>query len=476
MRTWKQVYSHRAAHAAIMLKIVRESKAFFVAAVLAAIVLRLLFIFRFPSVTTDSFIYGDIAKNWLQYGVYGLSSAGEVVPTYIRLPGYPAFLAAIFGIFGIDHYRAVLVVQMFVDLGSCFLIANLGRRVISESASKAAFLLAALCPFLANYAAAALTESLEIFFTTLALNFAVASLEPTDFGTLGAWMGCGLATGAAMLLRPDGGILLVSIELFLAWQIIKTRAKKKEAVYFLRAALIVGLFSIAPLIPWTLRNLHTMHRFQPLAPRYANEEDEFVPMGFNRWVKTWIIDYASVEEVYWQVPGQQVDPEKLPDRAFDSPPQRKVTLQTIDAYNSALHVTPEVDAKFAKLASDRVRHSPFRYYFWLPALRIADMWLRPRTEMLPSDTRWWEFNDEPKWSVLAVGLGLIGVFYVAAALVGLVQGKFKHLGPLLTFVVVRSLFLGTLENPEPRYMLECYPVVIVLAAAVFQRKSRARMN
>jgi 4-amino-4-deoxy-L-arabinose transferase-like glycosyltransferase len=461
---------------AIMQKTVRESKGFFIVVTLAAIVLRLVFIFRFPSVTTDSFIYGDIAKNWLQHGVYGLSSAGELVPTYIRLPGYPAFLAAIFAIFGMDHYRAALIVQMFVDLGTCFLIANLARRVASDSDSKAAFLLAALCPFLANYAAAALTESLEIFFTTLALNFAVAGSESTDYGKLGAWMGCGLATGAAMLLRPDGGILLVSIGLFLAWQMIRARPRKKEAVYFLRAALVVGLSSVAPLIPWTVRNLHIMHSFQPLAPRYANEEDEFVPMGFNRWIKTWIIDYASVEEVYWQVPGQQVDPGKLPDRAFDSPLQRQETLRTLDDYNSALHVTPEVDARFGKLASERVRHSPFRYYLWLPALRIGDMWLRPRTEMLPADTRWWEFNDEPKWSVLAVCLGVIGIFYVTAGLLGLVRGKFKHLGLLLTFVVVRSLFLGTLENPEPRYVLECYPVVIVLAASAFQRNLRTRVG
>jgi hypothetical protein len=30
-------------------------------------------------------------------------------------------------------------------------------------------------------------------------------------------------------------------------------------------------------------------------------------------------------------------------------------------------------------------------------------------------------------------------------------------------------FLGTLENPEPRYTLECYPVVILLASALFTR-------
>jgi hypothetical protein len=216
-----------------------------------------------------------------------------------------------------------------------------------------------------------------------------------------------------------------------------------------------------------------MHHFQPLAPRYANEESEFVPAGFNRWVTTWIADYASVEEIYWPIPGMAVDSRQLPDRAFDSAKQRQETLQLIDEYNSALHITPDLDAKFAALASARRRHARLRYYGWLPALRIADMWLRPRTEMLPSDSRWWEFNDDPKWSALAVGLGLIGVFYVATSLVGLLRGRaFRCVGLLTTFVAARSLFLGTLENPEPRYTLECLPVVIVLASAVLLSRRR----
>jgi hypothetical protein len=103
------------------------------------------------------------------------------------------------------------------------------------------------------------------------------------------------------------------------------------------------------------------------------------------------------------------------------------------------------------------------------------MWLRPRTETLPSDSRWWEFNDDPKWSALAVGLGTLGLFYVGAAGVGLVRGApIKYLGLLLTFVVLRSAFLGTLENPEPRYTLECYPVVIILASALWGGISRPK--
>ena len=163
-----------------MRQLVRQHLRFFLWVTLAALGLRLLFLFRFPAVTTDSFVYGDIAKNWLQHGIYGLSGPDEISPTYIRLPGYPAFLAAVFAIFGMEHYRAVLVLQVFVDIGTCFLIADIARRLVSPRAARAAFLLAALCPFLASYAAAALTETLEIFFTVLAFDCAIAGLETLD--------------------------------------------------------------------------------------------------------------------------------------------------------------------------------------------------------------------------------------------------------------------------------------------------------
>jgi hypothetical protein len=91
---------------------------------------------------------------------------------------------------------------------------------------------------------------------------------------------------------------------------------------------------------------------------------------------------------------------------------------------------------------------------------------------LPSDTRWWEFNDDPEWLALALILGIVNLVYVAAAFAGLLRGRFApHLGLLLTFVVLRSAFLGTLENPEPRYTLECYPLVIILVAALFKQKN-----
>jgi 4-amino-4-deoxy-L-arabinose transferase-like glycosyltransferase len=458
-------------------QLVRQHLRFFLWVTLAALGLRLFFLFRFPAIIADSFVYGDIAKNWLQHGIYGLSGTVEISPTYIRLPGYPAFLAAVFAIFGMEHYRAVLVLQIFVDTATCFLIADMARRLLSARAARAAFLLAALCPFLASYAAAALTETLEIFFTVLAFDCAIAGLETLDARRLRLWVGCGLVIGAAILLRPDGGLLLIAVEFYLAllwfsaWRDEARASGPRPHVlsHLLRIGLIVALFSLAPLVPWAWRNLHTMHRLEVLAPRYANEEDEFVPAGFNRWVKTWMADYASVEEIYWPVPGDTVDAGKLPDRAFDSEAQRQQTEDLIADYNQVLHVTPELDARFAALADQRIRHAPLRYYVWLPLVRIADMWLRPRTETLPSDTRWWEFNDDPKWSALAIGLGIINLLYLGAALAGLLRTHWTiPLGLLLTFVLLRSAFLGTLENPEPRYTMEAYFVVIVLGSVLFK--------
>jgi 4-amino-4-deoxy-L-arabinose transferase-like glycosyltransferase len=448
-----------------MLDLVRRNVRFFAIALVAGIVLRVLFVLYFPSVVNDSFLYGDIAKNWLQHGVYGMTDSGAVVPTYIRLPGYPAFLALVFAIFGMEHYRAVLILQLFLDLATCFLCASMALRLLGERSAKVAFLLAALCPFLANYAGAALTETVEVFFTALAFDSALRGFLNRG---MRHWIVCGVACAAATLVRPDGAMLPFVIVLYGLGRAIFAKGIPTPPAQLLRMLSLVAMITVLPLVPWAIRNWHVFHRFQPLAPRYANQEGEFVPMGFNRWVKTWIVDYVSTEEIYWGVPGSSIDVERLPSRAFDNPDQRAETALLIDDYNQLLHITPALDQRFERLARERTNAHPIRTYLVLPILRIVDMWFRPRTEMLPSDSRWWEFNDEPKWSALAVSLGVIGLAYWLCGLVGWLRVRpLAGSGPLLLFLAVRSAFLGTLENPEPRYTLEMYPILIVFAAAAF---------
>src|SRR5260221_2441668 len=238
-----------------VLTLMREHRWFFLGSTFAALALRLFFFFHFPAITDDSHIYANLATNWLQHGVYGQTPGGTpdtpIVPTDTRLPGYPAFLAGIFWLFGAGNFKAVMLTQILADLGTCLIVADLARRTVSERAARSAFLLAALCPFLANYAAAALTETLEIFFTTLALDLVVHGLgvgeTPTQAGDSTPqrsmlWLGCGFSVGAAILLRPHGGILLAAIGGYLLWLLVRTlRTGRSETRFAPRTIFWAGV-------------------------------------------------------------------------------------------------------------------------------------------------------------------------------------------------------------------------------------------
>src|SRR5580704_18869993 len=117
---------------ALMREMIRKHARFFLGITLVALAFRLFLVFRATGVVDDSRLYADIAKNWLQHGIYAITNSGAIMPTLSRLPGYPAFLAAIFWIFGSDNFRAVLLAQVLVDLATSLIVADLAGRIASE--------------------------------------------------------------------------------------------------------------------------------------------------------------------------------------------------------------------------------------------------------------------------------------------------------------------------------------------------------
>jgi dolichyl-phosphate-mannose-protein mannosyltransferase len=455
-----------------LFELVRRNWLFFLVATAAAVALRLFFVFRFPHVAGDTWVYGDIAKNWLNHGIYGLTDHDSIRPTLIRLPGYPGFLAAMFRIFGQEHYRAVMIMQALIDTNTCLAISALALELKNAQAAKAAYLLAAICPFTAMYAAAPLSETLAIFCTAHALYYGTRTIKAWQSGqpALALSTLAGLWACAGIYMRPDDGIILPSMALALL--VLVLRSPRKQQVVLAGALYLVA--SLAPLVPWTVRNWRVFHVFQPLASRYANDPGEFVPMGFNHWMKTWVVDFVSTDEVYWKVPGESVDPNSLPERAFDTWPEYQKTQEAIARYNSALDIDPALDQEFELLARERVDHNPLRYSIWLPGLRMTDMWLRPRTEMFNVETRWWEFSQHPEESWFALAWAALNLTYVVLALVGWIKHRLGVAGVLLVgFVVMRTVFLSSIENPEPRYVLECFPVVLALAGLAFAGKDQS---
>jgi 4-amino-4-deoxy-L-arabinose transferase-like glycosyltransferase len=431
-------------------------------AILAGIAIRLFFVFRFPTITPDGRLYLRLAETWARFGVYGTDPA---TPSDLRMPGYPAFLAGIHLLTGSIRPDIVFLVQTVVDLTTCVLIGLIGRAVFGKRAGNAAMVLAFFCPFTANYVSLILTESLAIFTTALALLLGLIALARIgERLPVGYLLATGTAIGAGILIRPDGGIL---VPILASALVIRVRDAGLKRV--IGAAAIVSAVSLGFLVPWTIRNALVLGEFQPLTPSVIVGKGERVPLGFNRWLKTWILDYVSDQDVWWKMFSHEpIDPATLPRRAFGSEGDPARTLALIAEFNETETVGEALDLKFSELAAERIRAHPVSYYILIPLGRMADMWLRPRTEMLPLESRWWEFRDVRN-SWISIGYAGINFLFLALASYGaLSHSRRPEVWILIGFAVLRTALIATVANPwspEDRYTLECYPVVLALAAA-----------
>jgi hypothetical protein len=471
-------------------------------ALAAGLAMRLWMLTEFFAVNGDAPVYGGLAKNLLLHGRYALNGAGgEMYPTLIRLPGYPLFLAACFRVFGMENYASAAWAQIALELAGCLLLADFVRRIASPGAGLATLWLAALCPFTAFYSVAPMPESPTLFAIALAMWAAARFRERPGWG-FALWFT--FAVSFAALLRPDGALVAVTLAPALvvglgrkkhpsgAKQLaigvppeggggfnprIKptapSRALAPERGFKLaRMAVVCALLALMPFAAWTWRNWRVFHVFEPLAPRLATDPDEDPHPGWERWVKSWCLDFVSTFDIYWNVPGGPLEVSKLPGRAFDSPAQYAETAALAEDYNRGGQLlTHEIDERFARLAEERVAAHPLRYYLWLPLGRVADMWLRPRVENIYDDLDWWNYASHPAESLVSWACVGLNALYLLLGLAGLwLRPRFW--GWMLAYLALRSCLLMTVEAPEARYTLECFPMLFALGGIAAHRALR----
>jgi hypothetical protein len=424
--------------------------------------MRLWMLKALPQVTGDTLLYGNLAKNLLLHRQFAITDGSGVVhQTLIRLPGYPLFLALCFRLFGLDNYTAVSYLQIALELVGCLLLAAFVRRVASDRAALLTLVLAALCPFTAAYAVAPLTETPTLFAIALTL-WALARFHAQP--TWGSVLAFTFAVSFAALLRPDGALVGVAlVPALVPTFVLGLRQSQIARSRLLRMAVACTVIALLPFAIWAARNWRVFHVFEPLAPRYATDPGESTNPGWQRWMKTWCLDYVSTYDIYWNVPGSAFDLSKLPSRAFDSPAEYAETAGLAAAYNdNGQDLSPEMDARFAQLAAERIRSHPMRYYVWLPLGRMADMWLRPRVENLNIDLDWWVYSHHYSETRFSWGYAALNAAYLFLAMVGLCF-KPRYWAWMLLYLAMRSALLMTIEAPEARYTLECFPIVFVLA-------------
>lgn len=434
-------------------------------ALAVGLALRIWMFWRLFQVNGDSLIYGEMAKSLLHGHYSRVIADGLSAPTMIRLPGYPLYLAACFKLFGIDNYSGPVLIQIVFELLGCVLLADFASRIapgkLSSGTRQVTLWIAVLCPFTASYAVTPLAEPLTLFSLALAM-WAMVHFIDAPRWVNALWFT--FAITFAALLRPDGALAgLTFVPALIYGALNHVRTKRLPVKQLMRMVAVCVLLALIPFAVWTWRNWNVFHVFQPLAPRLANDPGEDPHMGWEHWVKTWCLDWKSTYEIYWNVPDDTLDVSKLPNRAFDSAAQYAETAKLATDYNANRYeLTPQIDARFEQLARQRIASNPLRYYVWLPLGRLADMWLRPRVENLNIDRDWWVYarhHTETLFSWSYAGLNLL---YIALAVVGILQRP-RLWKALVAYLVLRSALLLTVEAPETRYTIECFPMQFALA-------------
>jgi hypothetical protein len=453
------------------------------AAVCAGLALRVYLALKFPVTDTgDAPFYIELAWNWLKNGVYGFAVHGQLTPVDMRVPGYPAFLAAVFAVAG-QSPRAAMLAQVVVDLATCFVIALVAARLAPDNSRRrvalAGLWLAALCPFTANYTAVVLTETLVIFLSALAIlvllqtDVGGASISRATAFLANPWLLAGIVVGFGTLVRPETPLVLIAAGLVL----LAKWWRPADWMKLVRAALLMGLGLLLPLVPWAARNWNTLHDVQFLAPRYSELPGEYTPLGFTAWTNTWMWRFRDVYLTQWKVNEEEIAIDELPPYAFDSQDEKERMADLLDEYNEALTIDPPLDQGFREIARERTARHPLRTYVTLPLLRTLTLWFTPRVELLPSSGHLWplreEWQDDRPDFLVTLGLSVVNIIYIALALAGAWLARRRPGWALLIlFCVVRTLFfVKFVETPEPRYVLECFPAVIALAAQVFASRA-----
>jgi 4-amino-4-deoxy-L-arabinose transferase-like glycosyltransferase len=473
-------------------------------AILTGLALRLAFVHWFPAMTDDSATYLQLAANWVDHHVYGLWQNGQLVPTDLRTPGYPAFLAGLTLVFR-RSMRAILLSQAVLDALTCVLTAALAAALAPAASRRRVWIialwLAATCPFLANYSAVVLTEVVMAFLATAALACFAFGLrrepgclslhigsewnQPIVFSVLGAFL-----TGAASLVRPEMPLLLGVAALVYGIRVWRALGVQKA---ILIAVAMTGAF-LVPLAPWAARNAISLRKLQLLAPRYATLPGEYAPVGFYAWTGTWLGRYRDVFSTIWAVGEDRMDVNALPASAFDSPEEKARVADLIAQYNETpeLDISDEIDQKYAEIARERTERRPFRTYMGVPFERALTIWFTPRTELLPIDGKFWPLREQWEDShadvIVTGGFAALGYVYVALAIGGiwlawrtrrengataaLERANLWGISLLIAYILVRTAFLTTVEAPEPRYVVTCYPGIIAFVALLAMGKAK----
>jgi 4-amino-4-deoxy-L-arabinose transferase-like glycosyltransferase len=217
----------------------------FITALLArgAFILSLQEAFYFP----DSIEYSSAAVNLITNGGLGQG--------YDRPPGYPAFLAVVYALFG-ESIFATRAVESVVGAFLALVIALIARRIAGEVAGALAGMLWAVYPMGVFIAGLVYPENL----LTMLLSLGMLCFLPgshQDLSPRRVFL-AGLFWGLATLTKP---VVLATLAAVSLWLVFWNRSNR----FLLVSLLLLG--AAFPVVPWIVRDFYVYNRFVIVEPR-----------------------------------------------------------------------------------------------------------------------------------------------------------------------------------------------------------------
>lgn len=383
-------------------------------------------------------------------------NAAAYVPEAIRTPGYPAFLALIYLIFGVNNQMAVVVVQAFVFVGICLLVFVIGKRVHSERLGiLAAALTAAFSP-LPYFGAMAMTELWTAFLLTATVAVTFRAYHSGSFSLAAA---SGFLASATALTRPV--FVLLPFALFGAATLLDRRQWRRWGL-----AIAVALLTLAP---WFTYNYIHFHRFT-MSP--AN--------GFGRavWEASWQGQWSGrLQDQLTQIADQTradrhaldsrvtelarssgEDPELMLRYVHQWQDIRTLWFDVADPYERAM-ARMRADDSYMQQGIENAMNDPIGHLRRRIVRGLFVLWAAE----IPY--RYSEINSLPVWVIRA--MWLVQAILVALALVGLVLGIRQPNWRETLLVAVPPLYVTAVHwllLTEARQSLPSVPALLVLAA------------
>jgi hypothetical protein len=192
------------------------------------------------------------------------------IPEVIRTPGYPAFVAVIYRLFGVNTLP-VAVAQAFVFALICLMVYAIGRRVAGEHAGMVAALMTALFPPLPYYGALVLTE---VWTTFMMMGACLVCLRAMQQDRLRDFILAGVLFSATTIVRPAFILLLFGLAIAMPILVASERSRGRRLGQWGALALAAAI----TMVPWFTYNYVYLGRFT-LSPAGG--------IGRGLWEGTW---------------------------------------------------------------------------------------------------------------------------------------------------------------------------------------------